>query len=369
MRSEQQASAPGATARLGDGFLWDAWYVVAPAHRLKAGSARVTTVMDQPILVGRGRDGGLYALRDRCAHRAVPLSGGRRRIDPVSRVETLECPYHGWRFRTDGRCEAIPALDGLPDQGPDDLAQIRLRQYPIVEQQGLVWIWMSQKAGSTPQDRPPRLPGLAAGRACFTTQVNYPVHFDHAVLGLIDPAHGPFVHRQWWWRRAGTRHAKSKAFAPSDFGFVMMRHPPSRNSHAYALLGRAPQTEITFRLPGLRWEHVTIGGAEMMFFSAMTPLTARSTQMTQVLWCRHPLLTLLSPLFGAATRAFLRQDGRVLALQAQGLADEAAPFLFVGDADQQGRWYAMLKREWFAHRREGRAFRNPVSPTTLRWVS
>ena len=41
----------------------------------------------------------------------------------------------------------------------------------------------------------------------------------------------------------------------------MVRHEPSKNSRAYAILGGEPLTEITFRLPGLRWEHVRSAGA------------------------------------------------------------------------------------------------------------
>jgi hypothetical protein len=69
-----------------------------------------------------------------------------------------------------------------------------------------------------------------------------------------------------------------------------------------------------------------------------------------------------------ATRAFLRQDAHILKLQAPGLADHP-PMLWVGDADQQARWYVRLKREWIACRREGREFRNPISGRTLRWIS
>ena len=41
--------------------------------------------------------------------------------------------------------------------------------------------------------------------------------------------------------------------------------------------------------------------------------------------------------------------------------------MWMGDADQQGRWYHQLKREWNASRHERRPFRNPVEETTLRW--
>ena len=41
--------------------------------------------------------------------------------------------------------------------------------------------------------------------------------------------------------------------------------------------------------------------------------------------------------------------------------------LWIDDADRQAKWYQQLKREWIAHRREGRAFANPVKPAILKW--
>jgi phenylpropionate dioxygenase-like ring-hydroxylating dioxygenase large terminal subunit len=53
---------------------------------------------------------------------------------------------------------------------------------------------------------------------------------DHAVVGLMDPAHGPFVHRAWWWRSRRSIHEKEKRFEPAPLGFRMCRHAPSANS-------------------------------------------------------------------------------------------------------------------------------------------
>ncbi|MCY0886083.1 MAG: 3-isopropylmalate dehydratase small subunit, partial [Firmicutes bacterium] len=47
------------------------------------------------------RAGQVYAMRDICPHRAAPLSAGRL-VDKPGEGETIECPYHGWRFRPDG---------------------------------------------------------------------------------------------------------------------------------------------------------------------------------------------------------------------------------------------------------------------------
>jgi hypothetical protein len=68
------------------------------------------------------------------------------------------------------------------------------------------------------------------------------------------------------------------------------------------------------------------------------------------------------------TRAFLKQDGDMVNLQNEGLRYDHA-LIWIDDADRQAKWYQQLKREWTAHRREGRAFRNPVPETVLRWRS
>lgn len=174
------------------------------------------------------------------------------------------------------------------------------------------------------------------------------------------------MHQQWWWRTTASQHEKKKRFAPSQAGFTMVRHEPSKNSKAYAILGGEPLTEITFRLPGLRWEHVTVGKKQVLALSAMTPINANKTRMNQIMWSDHWAFTALYPIIRIAARAFLRQDGFIVGVQSQGLQSNP-PLMWVGDADQQARWYQQCKREWQASRAEGRAFVNPVKDTVLRW--
>ena len=52
----------------------------------------------------------------------------------------------------------------------------------------------------------------------------------------------------------------------------------------------------------------------------------------------------------------------------EGLAFDP-PTMLVQDADTQTRWYYRLKREGLAAQDEGRAPRNPITPTTLTWRS
>jgi phenylpropionate dioxygenase-like ring-hydroxylating dioxygenase large terminal subunit len=210
-------------------------------------------------------------------------------------------------------------------------------------------------------------PGIV-GRPRLVDRMVFDAHVDHAVVGLMDPAHGPFVHQQWWWRSRASRHEKTKRFEPSEAGFTMVRHPPSKNSRAYALLGGRPTTEIGFRLPGLRWEHVLVGSRQVLSLTCLTPIDEARTRITQIVWSDHPVFDLIGPFIRAAARRFLRQDGDMVDLQNEGLRYDPT-LMWIDDADRQAKWYQALKREWAASRREGRAFVNPVTATTLTWRS
>jgi len=356
----------GAPAGFGKGFLTDIWYFAALSRDLKIGALKRYEILGEPVLLGRGPDGVLVGLRDICPHRAAPLSAGRFVREPGGAVN-VECPYHGWRFAADGRCAAIPSLT---DGQAFDLSRIRVRRYPVAESQGLVFIWMAgdPRDDTGPDGPPPVFSGVVGGAPKLALSTTFAAHVDHAVVGLMDPAHGPFVHQQWWWRSRASMHAKAKRFEPAPAGFSMVRHSPSSNSRAYALLGGQPQTEITFRLPGLRWEHVTVGARQVLSLTCLTPLNDKATRISQILWSDHPVFTVLAPFIRAGAMRFLKQDGDMVDLQNHGLR-YAPSLIWIDDADRQARWYHQLKREWMASRREGRAFVNPVEAATLRWVS
>jgi phenylpropionate dioxygenase-like ring-hydroxylating dioxygenase large terminal subunit len=356
----------GGRSGFGQGFLTDIWYFADLSRHLKRGSLKRYEIAGAPVMLGRTPDGAVIALRDVCPHRAAPLSAGRFARVAEGAI-SIECPYHGWRFDAEGRCVAIPSLTDGQDF---ELSRIRVRRYPIAESQGMVFLWMAgdRTDGAEPDAAPPVFPGVVGGGPKLVLSLDLEAHIDHAVVGLMDPAHGPFVHQQWWWRSRASMHAKAKRFAPADAGFTMVRHAPSSNSRAYAVLGGRPETEITFRLPGLRWEHVVVGARQVLSLTCLTPLNEKATRITQILWSDHPIFVLGLPFIRAAAMRFLRQDSDMVSLQNQGLKYDPA-LIWIDDADRQARWYHALKREWAVSRREGRAFINPIEPTTLRWTS
>lgn len=75
--------------------------------------------------------GELTAFRDLCPHRLAPLSAGRIVGD------SLQCPYHGFRFAADGRCVEIPSLG--PDANIPRKAKAT-KAFGVCERYGLIWL-------------------------------------------------------------------------------------------------------------------------------------------------------------------------------------------------------------------------------------
>lgn len=343
-------------------FLTNLWYMAGLGHSLKRGAMRREMLCGEPVLLGRTTNGDVFALRDICPHRAAPLSAGRFKGNDV------ECPYHGWRFTTEGRCSHIPSV--LQDQA-FETNRIRVRKYPAREQDGLIWVYFAADATEAPAIEPPVLPIAAHdGRALprFVESQIFPCELDHAVVGLMDPAHGPFVHRAWWWRNEKSIHAKAKQHTPSLRGFTMVGHPPSSNSFAYKILGGNLVTEIRFELPGLRYEHITAGKREVLGFTAVTPKDSDTTLVTQVFYWTAAWLGAVKPFFRPFARAFLGQDRRIVELQNEGLKF-SPPQMLIQDADVPAIWYHRLKKAWSESVETGKPFVNPVQERMLRWRS
>ena len=152
------------------------------------------------------------------------------------------------------------------------------------------------------------------------------------------------------------------------YGFQMRRHQPSKNSKAYKLLGGEPTTEITFRLPGTRVEHIKVGKKSFYSVTALMPLSEKRTQVIQMAFWTIPWLSLLKPLVVGFGKTFLGQDLDAVTKQQEGLKYDPS-LMLINDADTQAKWYFSLKKEWTEHLEHRRAFHNPVPEVTLKWRS
>lgn len=349
----QDSDKPGDTPL----FLRDLWYVAALDKGFAPGQMRREMLLGEPVAIGRLDNGELFALRDICPHRGVPLSAGRIMPDGA-----VECPYHGWRFKRDGVCSMIPSLVEGQDLDP---AKIKVRSYPVREQDGLIWVYMPAKPGGEPKSEPPKIP-VENAVPRWTEIQTFHCSIDHAVIGLMDPVHAAWVHDHWWWKR--TPRVKEKHYAPLPTGFVMTRHKPSKP--AYSLLGEVT-TEITFELPSTRFEIVEgrlFGRSfKVVGLTVCTPRDAESTDTIQVMyWPRW--LGFIRPFFMALGPTFMGDDRKMVELQREGLKFNPN-LMLIQDSDQPAIWYHRVKKAWAESVEKGTPFVNPVQERVLRWKS
>lgn len=343
----------------GDDPLDGLWYLAALSSELRPGRVRRRILFGDPVVLGRTKDGAAFALRDVCPHRAAPLSAGR--LCEVGGETALRCPYHGWAFRTaDGRCVDVPALHSEERR---DASGIAVPQRLLHEANGLVFLYRGDGAAET---APPDIGLPASFRPKTVTVVEARGPYDEAVIGLVDPAHTPTVHRQWWWREGAPRRDKTKTVEATALGFKMPAHAPSSNTRIYRFIGGAPTTEIEFRLPALRLEHIKAGRRRILGLTAMTPAEGGVTRITHVIFWDLLLLDLIRPAAQRMADDFLAQDGAILSLQNENLARLDHRPLYFGEADEPAKWYLRLKRAWAARKETG-GFRPPPGPTALRW--
>jgi len=343
-----------------DIYLRNLWYMAGLAAPLKRGALRREMLLGEPVLIGRMKDGQVFALRDICPHRGVPLSAGQVMAD-----NTVQCPYHGWQFKADGQCSLIPSLVGGEAIRAEN---IRVRAYPAREQDGLVWVYMAApgRENAAPVTDPPKVP-VPDARPRWSESQTFHCAIDHAVIGLMDPAHAPYVHGRWWWRV--TPRVKEKHYAPLPAGFVMTRHAPSKA--AYKMLGADVSTEITFELPSTRFENITgtLMGRRVAVtgLTTCTPIDAVTTQVTQIFYW-PAWLGFIKPFFWAMGPTFLGDDRRMVELQREGLKFDPR-LMLIQDADMPAMWYHRLKKAWSDSTTTDAPFANPLKETTLRWRS
>jgi phenylpropionate dioxygenase-like ring-hydroxylating dioxygenase large terminal subunit len=356
-------------------MLFGFWYRALPSDRVGRRDLVKTTLLEIPLVVGRDSQGRAFALRDACPHRGMPLSCGW--FDG----QQVECSYHGWKFDPHtGQCQLIPSLTADQDLKVD---RIYAGSFACAEHDEYIWVFVPEPgpagAGTTKADDAPvlapRVPTFSDKYKTAYLTAEMPVSVDHGIIGLMDPAHGPFVHQAWWWRSRHSIHEKQKAFEPIPYGFRMSAHTPSSNSAPYKLLrlyadATSITTTIDFVLPNRRLETIRAGKYWFSSLTTVTPITRNRCRIDVVAaWNIFRWLPFGSELLKYVFAKFVEQDRLTMEKQAEGLRHNPH-LMLIDEADRPAKWYFALKAAHLEAKRSGGEMKHPMSgPVTLRWRS
>lgn len=158
------------------------WYAAAWCEEVESAPFS-RKILGESVLLFRDGNGEAVALGDTCPHRFAPLHKGKL-VDG-----TIECPYHGLRFDSRGRCVHNPHGNGaIP-------ASARVRKYPLVERHKMLWIWPGDPekadASKIPQFGFLEDPNYEQTRGIvFTTATRFELVLDN----LMDLTHIGYLH-------------------------------------------------------------------------------------------------------------------------------------------------------------------------------
>jgi len=192
------------------------WYPVLESRKLGSKPRAVTLAGEKIVLV---RDKGkAFGLADRCPHRGVPLSAGRREF-----AGTLTCRYHGWTFDlTSG--ELVAALTDGPDSPICGLADVRAKTYPVEERAGLIWVYIGDAPAPPVEVDIPE--GLLHPDAVVEPLVEVRKgDWRHAMENAVDEAHAKYLHRNtlFYFFRKFPGYQTDTRMLPSEDGLWLSR--------------------------------------------------------------------------------------------------------------------------------------------------
>ena len=153
------------------------WYPVCTSDELDEVNPQRIELLGSRLVAFRAESGTAHLLADTCIHRGGSLSRG------TTKGECIKCPYHGWEFSGDGKCQHIPSI---PDTKPP--ARAKVDSYPIQEKYGIVFAFL----GDLPEEERPPLweisewgqDGWRAGKPAVR-EIN--CYYERSVENGLDP--------------------------------------------------------------------------------------------------------------------------------------------------------------------------------------
>jgi nitrite reductase/ring-hydroxylating ferredoxin subunit len=90
-------------------------------------------MLGRDLVAFRTQSGKLAVLNARCSHLGANLGCGR------VLGESIQCPFHNWKYGVDGRCTHVPGAVEIPPFARQD-------SYPVVERHGYVFFFNGPEA-------------------------------------------------------------------------------------------------------------------------------------------------------------------------------------------------------------------------------
>ncbi len=315
------------------------WYIACRSGELKSKKPLASTLLGRHVVLFRDEKGSPVALEDRCPHRNSPLSRGKVVAGKI------ECPYHGWKFGAEGELCEVPALKSgvLPSHCTPS--------YPCMEQDGYIWVTLSQ---NFTQNRPLKFPHLGdKGWTAFHMKTLFNAPVEACLENFLDCPHATYVHR-FWFRSPTAKRVRATVRTLNDGIVAEYFEEPREKSLVWSLLTRKnstmKHTDRYIAPSTTRVDYVFSNQRHFIITSSCTPISETQTQVYTVMNFRVPPIGPLVRLyFEPLSRRIIKQDVDMLdAVQWNMSRFERASYKFI-EPDLLGpsilKWRQALKNQ------------------------
>ncbi|HEX7670129.1 MAG TPA: Rieske 2Fe-2S domain-containing protein [Polyangiaceae bacterium] len=162
------------------------WFVIAFAEELPAFGILPANYFGRNLVLFRGEDGAPRLLDTYCAHLGASLAAGGKVVG-----NSIECPFHAWRYGGDGKCVEIPYAKKIPKKAC-------VESWTVREQNGLIYMWHHPNPAHRmePEFDIPVLEEWGKDGWTRWTMSKLPIktHPREIVENVVDKAHFPKVH-------------------------------------------------------------------------------------------------------------------------------------------------------------------------------
>ncbi len=159
------------------------WYQVLLSRDIKRKEIKTVEYFNKSIVVFRGESGTVSARDAYCPHLGAHVGVGGKVVG-----DTIQCPFHGWRFDHDGQCVDIPYCAKIPPKA-------KFEMYPTQEINGAIFIYYDEQ-GEAPKFDLPVMPEFSDPNYSKLLHWNYEVdsHVQEMAENALDMGHFPLVH-------------------------------------------------------------------------------------------------------------------------------------------------------------------------------
>jgi phenylpropionate dioxygenase-like ring-hydroxylating dioxygenase large terminal subunit len=160
------------------------WFQVAYSDELQPGGVMPLSYFGRDLVLFRAADGKASVLDAYCPHLGAHLGyGGKVEGD------SIQCPFHAWRFDGCGGCTSVPYAKKIPPKA-------KMRAWPVREVNGLILVWYHADEDAAPSFEIPTLAEVGNEEWTPYERRRWTIRTRHQEMAenAVDSAHFHYLH-------------------------------------------------------------------------------------------------------------------------------------------------------------------------------